>query len=213
MAQLVFFQNDHIYEVDGEVYPSVSEILRFISREIYGDVSQYNLDHAADRGTRIHKSLEALDKFGQVECDDDIVPYVQAYVQFLKEHAVQWDGIEKAMYHPEKKYAGTLDRFGTLDGKFGILDFKSSYTVHKPLVKAQLNGYADMLETTTHKTVDGLWCLHLTKEGKYKLITFERDSAEFAACYTLHKALEKKGRKHVKVSPPVSSGAEDNQPK
>ena len=211
MAQLTFYDADHQYQVDGEIYPSVSEILRFISREIYNDVNQYNLDHAADRGTRVHKALEVLNKFGQVECDDDIVPYVQAYLKFTREHAVKWDGIEKAMFHPEAKYAGTLDRFGTVDGKYAVLDFKTSYAIHKPLVKAQLNGYRSMLEINRGCKVEALYCLHLKKDGTYRLVEFPLDSTEFDACMTLHRALEKKRRNHVKVSPPVSSGAEDNQ--
>lgn len=207
MAQLIFFEDGHIYEIDGEVYPSVSEVIRFISREIYGDINQYNLDHAADRGTRVHKAVEVLDKYHTVECDDDITSYIKAYVQFLKDHKPEWGLIEKAMFHPEKKYAGTLDRAGKMDGKNIILDVKTSYTVHKPLVKAQLNGYADMYETTPERHVDGLYCLHLKPDGTYRLIEFERDSTEFNACYALHKALEKKRRNNAKVQ----KGAEGNK--
>lgn len=194
MAQLIFFDDIHQYQVDGEVYPSVSEIIRFISREIYGEVAQYQLDHAADRGTRVHKATEVLDKYHTVECDDDVVPYIKAYVQFIKDYHPEWELIEKALFHPEKHYAGTLDRAGVINGKTAVLDFKTSYVVHKPLVKAQLNGYADMYEVTTQNHVDSLYCLHLKPDGTYKLIEFDRDSTEFNACYALHKALEKKKR-------------------
>lgn len=193
-AQLIFFDDIHQYQVDGEIYPSVSEILRFLSREIYGTVAQFQLDHAADRGTRVHKAAEVLDKYRTVECDDDVAPYLRAYVRFLREHVVQWDGIERAMFHRAKKYAGTLDRCGTVDGRLSIIDIKSSYTVHKPLVKAQLNAYADLYENAEGGRVEALYVLHLRPDASYRLTEIDRDSTEFDACYALHKALEKKRR-------------------
>ena len=48
MASLVFYEKNHRYTVDGEDVPSVSEITRFISRELYSDVVQFALDNAAD---------------------------------------------------------------------------------------------------------------------------------------------------------------------
>ena len=41
MATLLFFDQGHKYTLDGEELPSVSELCRFLSREIYGDVAQW----------------------------------------------------------------------------------------------------------------------------------------------------------------------------
>ena len=60
MAQLIFYDTGHTYEVDGTKMDSVSEILRFLSKEEYDDINQYHLDNAAERGTAVHKSCEAL---------------------------------------------------------------------------------------------------------------------------------------------------------
>lgn len=119
MARLIFYETDHIYTVDGEEFPSVSEISRFASREIYGDVNQYNLDNAAARGSAVHKATEILDKYGKVECDEDIVPYLQAYVQFRKDFGIgDYAHIEKALADEVLKFAGTIDRIYTIDEKF-----------------------------------------------------------------------------------------------
>ena len=75
MATLLFFDQGHKYTLDGEELPSVSELCRFLSREIYGDVAQWRLDNAADRGTAVHKACESLDKFGSVDVQDAILPY------------------------------------------------------------------------------------------------------------------------------------------
>lgn len=100
MATLLFFDQGHKYTLDGEELPSVSELCRFLSREIYGDVAQWRLDNAADRGTAVHKACESLDKFGSVDVQDAILPYLQAYLKFRREHAVEWRKIEYASHHP-----------------------------------------------------------------------------------------------------------------
>jgi hypothetical protein len=119
MARLLFFDDTHTYTVDGEEFPSVSEISRFASREIYGEVNQYNLDNAASRGSAVHKATEILDKYGKVECDEDIVPYLQAYVQFRKDFGIKdYEHIEKALANEKLKYAGTIDRIYKIDKNF-----------------------------------------------------------------------------------------------
>jgi hypothetical protein len=191
MARLIFFDQGHRYELDGEEIPSVSELTRFMSWEIYGDVAQFTLDNAANRGTTVHKLCEALDKYGQIECPADVAGYVQAYVTCLKEHRPTWELIEKPIYHPDKLYAGTLDRYGTLDGKAALVDIKTSSAIQKPLYGAQLNLYRMALG----KDVDALYVLHLKKDGTYKLVEMPIEDATAQACITLHYALKKKKRK------------------
>ena len=119
MARLIFFDDTHTYTVDGEEFPSVSEISRFASREVYGEVSQFNLDNACSRGSAVHKATEILDKYGKCECDEDIEPYIRAYVQFRKDFGIKdYAHIEKSLAHEELKYAGTSDRIYTIDEKF-----------------------------------------------------------------------------------------------
>lgn len=190
MAQLLFFDEGHKYTLDGEELPSVSEITRFISREIYGDVGQFNLDRAADRGTAVHKATELLDKYGTAEIDEDISPYLKAYIAFRKEHKCEWQKIEYATHHPENLYAGTLDRVGTVDGKLVVLDIKTSSTIQKPLYTAQLNLYRKMLPDP----IEQLVILHLKKDGTYKLIDIPIDDTLADACITMHEALKKKKR-------------------
>ena len=180
--------------LDGERLPSVSEITRFISREVYGDVTQFRLDNAAGRGTKIHKATEILDKYGKAEIDDEYVGYLRAYVLFRTEHKVEYEKIEYATHHLGNGFAGTIDRFGTIDGERAILDIKSSYAVQKVLYGAGQNLYRQMLEAQGFK-VDKLYILHLKNDGTYKLIELEKSDELADACLALHKALNKKTRK------------------
>ena len=194
MAKLIFFDEGHEYQVDGEVVPSVSEITRFISREVYGDVVQFRLDHAADRGRRVHKACEQLDRFGSVEITTDIEPYIRAYIQFRKDTKPQWSKIEHAMHSPALGFAGTIDRYGVMSEKRVLVDIKSNYEIKKPMVTAQLNGYTLLCEEN-ELPVDERWILHLKPDATYKLIQIPLDTTIFMACLTLHNALKKKTRK------------------
>lgn len=194
MAKLIFFDADHSYQVDGETVPSVSEILRFMSREIYDSVTQWRLDNAADRGSRIHKACENIDRYGSCEIASDIEPYIRAYIRFLQEHKPEWKRIEHAMYSPTKGYAGTLDRYGIIGGKRTIVDIKSNSAVKAQLVAAQLAGYG-WLACENDLPVDQVAYLHLRNTGEYCFKIVEAATDAFQSCLTLHNALKKKTRR------------------
>jgi len=194
MAKLIFFDERHEYQVDGEIVPSVSEVLRFISREVYGDVVQFRLDHAAERGHNVHSACEQLDRFGSAEISAEIEPYIKAYIKFRKDHKPEWKKIEHAMNSPAFGFAGTLDRYGIMDGQTVIVDLKSSYKVETAIVTAQLNAYC-MLARENEMPVEKLFVLHLRKDATYKLIEIPTDERTFMSCMILHTALKKKSRK------------------
>lgn len=194
MAKLLFFDTEHEYTLDGEKLPSVSEVCRFISRELYGDIGQFQLDNAAERGSAVHKATEILDKYGKAEISEEIEPYLKAYLLFRKEHKVEWQYIEYATYHPDKLYAGTIDRLGLVDGETWLVDIKSTANItpaHRTLYTAQLNLYRRMLSIKPAK----LAVLQLKKNGAYRVHELPIEDGLADACLTLHRALQKRRRK------------------
>ena len=190
MASLLFYDDTHRYTVDGEEVPSVSELTRFLTREVYTDTPQFFMDGAAARGTLVHKATEAIDEYGKVECPDDISPYVQAYVSFLHDKKPEYHRIEWPVCN-HKLYAGTVDRYGVLDGKNVILDIKTTANItgmHKVLYRAQLNLYR--LAVEIEAPVEELWILQLKKDGTYKLIQLDIDEPLALACLTMHEAIK-----------------------
>ncbi|MEG1806477.1 MAG: DUF2800 domain-containing protein, partial [Clostridia bacterium] len=134
MAKLIFYDETHEYKLNDEIIPCVGELSRFASREVYGEVNQYALDNACDRGTAVHKACELIDKYGECEITDDIEQYVKAYMQFRKDyHIKEFVAIEKAVASQEMKFAGTIDRVMVVDGKLAIVDLKSSSVIQKVL--------------------------------------------------------------------------------
>jgi hypothetical protein len=192
MAQLIFYDSAHVYEVDGEKMDSVSEVLRFLSREEYDDINQYRLDNAAERGTAVHKACEALYKYGEAQVSPDIEPYVVAFLAFLKDHQCEFTDIEKPIADTGAGIAGTPDLCGLVDGEESIVDIKAQESVKKPLVKAQLNGYRHLRIKNGKPEPRRLYCLQLMAAGKYRLYPVAIDDSEWQHCYGLHTALKKK---------------------
>lgn len=202
MARLIFFDDTHTYTVDGEVFPSVSEISRFASREVYGEVIQFNLDNACSRGSAVHKATEVLDKYGKCECDEDIAPYVKGYVQFRKDFGIKdYAHIEKALAHEELKYAGTIDRIYTIDEKFAeaVAEKCRSFvfisadgkveTIKKHKDLSNLIGKIAIIDLKSSSVVQKV--LALIQLNGYKLSTEFNGLGEVGALFILH--LEKDG--------------------
>lgn len=185
----------HVYMHDGVEVPSVSELTRFLTREVYKDPDPIALERAAERGTEVHRITEALDKCGTCAVEEEVLPYVTAYVDFLHEHEVKWDCIEWSV-GKDLLYAGTIDRYGTVDGERVILDIKTTGTIgrlHKVLYTAAQNLYRMAIEDNF--SVEKLYILQLKKDGSYKLIKLDIENTLAEACIALHEATKKKRRK------------------
>ena len=203
IARLIFYDDEHIYTVDGEEFPSVSEISRFASREVYGEVSQFNLDNACSRGSAVHKATEILDKYGKCECDEDIEPYIRAYVQFRKDFGIKdYAHIEKSLAHEELKYAGTIDRIYEIDEKFAeaVAEKCKSFvfinsdgkveTIKTPKDLSKMIGKLAIIDLKSSSVVQKV--LALIQLNGYELSTEFNGLGEVGALFILH--LEKDGK-------------------
>lgn len=194
MADLIFREKDHVYLLDGVKLPCVSDLCRFLHREVYKDAPAWQMEAAAQRGAAVHAATQALDADGRADVAEEYLPYLEAYKAFLREHSVSWTLAEKSLYHPVYRYAGTIDRYGQVDAEMSLVDIKTTYAVYKPLCRAQLNLYRLMLAAHGY-LVRRMYILHLKRDGSYRLIPIEMDDALPRALITLHDALRKRRRK------------------
>lgn len=198
MDKLIFREEDHTYELGGVQLPSVTEILSPFSGN--DKISPATLQHAAHRGHLVHGYTELID-YGVPPEDIDIVPelagYVSAYLRFLRDWQPTWELIEQPV-HWGLAYAGTLDRYGKIDGKPVMVDIKSTSGAsrqQKVVWACQLKGYDRALPPQFPKPEKHLNLL-LKFNGKYTLYDAadSEDRYNFSAsdlfmcCLLIHKA-------------------------
>lgn len=164
MTGLVFDAESHTYRFNGQLVPGVTTILKPITD--FSAVPPQVLAAAAQFGTAVHLACE-LDDLGELDesqLDPALVPYLYGWRKFSVDHAVQWSLIEAAVYHPTFRYAGTLDRFGLVDGLNTVVDIKSSAQLY-PSVGPQLSAYANALPPGT--TAVKRMAVQLKADGTY----------------------------------------------
>lgn len=61
-----FFEDEHIYLVDGVLVPSVTTLLAKKYGEEYKFVSASVLQQASDKGTALHKAIEVYETTGEI---------------------------------------------------------------------------------------------------------------------------------------------------
>lgn len=190
--QIDFDAEKHEYSVGGMKIPSVSEILAPLSADRYDGLNPWMLKAAAAKGTAVHEATELMDYGFEPEADPEIEPYLLAYQTFLCEHEVEWEMIEKIVYYGRgvegetPLFAGTVDRFGTLDGELAVLDIKtySSLSTDSMLnASCQTALYRDAIEEGLgHKYFDYAtikrYILHLRKDGSYRLVDLNKFDLE-----------------------------------
>lgn len=163
----------HEYWLGKRKYESVSKILAYMGLcANYANISSFY----AERGTAVHKAVELVDKgtLDERTLDPRLHPYVAAYRRFLPESGYKPLRWEVPLHHDKLGYAGTIDKVGTLNGRVGILDIKTSRSVD-PAVEPQLCAY-EILWNEHHPESPIQWkyALQLNDDGpagKYSLIT------------------------------------------
>ena len=168
-TRLVFDEDRHIYTYEGHIYPSVTEICAPL--QSFDDVSPAVLQQAQRRGTQVHEYTQLID-YGvtaeELEVEPELAGYVLAYMRFLRDYKPEWTMIEQPLVSVRRYYAGTLDRFGKIDGKHWLVDLKTTAQPKRPTLiswACQLVGYGQMLECDIYRFVD----LQLKKDGTYRL--------------------------------------------
>lgn len=110
MDQLVYDDRTHTYRVDGRMVPHITEIVP----SDYSHVPPLKLEIARQRGSAVHKATELYDLhlIDWTTLDPKVTPYLEAWVKALLEYEIEFElhDIERRLYHPLDRYAGTGDR-------------------------------------------------------------------------------------------------------
>ena len=144
MSGLTFDAASHTYAFDGNPIPGVTTILKPLTS--FHIVRPDILAAASAFGTAVHLACEQWDRgtLDEAALDPALVPYLDAWKLFSAENIVNWTMIEDRVHHPIYRYAGTLDRFGTVNGKQAVVDIKSSVALY-PATGMQLAAYKNAI--------------------------------------------------------------------
>lgn len=179
--KLDFDPEKHEYRLDGELIPSVSELLKPLTEAGYANINPAVLAEAARRGTEVHEATESIDYgLDPEDISPDIFPYLDAYCAFLRDYRPEWYGIEDMVCGSYTsswggvEYAGTIDRWGMIDGKMSVLDIKTVQapsTRQKVTTAVQTYAYARALhQMGKAEQYSNLYALYLKKDGTYNLV-------------------------------------------
>lgn len=181
------------YVLDGTLLPRVSSILAFVPKEGLqaarlkmaadtGDIHAADKawEQARDLGTAIHAATEAWDRDAELPADDTLRPYVDAYRTWRAQHVADVVSIERVVWSPTLRYAGTLDRvYRMRDNRLLLGDIKSSKTVDG-LYRAQLSAYSLALAECAGIHVDGRVVIHLpsNQPGACRMVEYDDDAVD-----------------------------------
>jgi hypothetical protein len=176
----------HIYRLDGAELMSVTAAIR----EAGLSSAEWSNPDAMLRGSHVHQACEFFD---QGDLDDDTLdpalrPYLDAYRWFVHDAQPTWSHIEAQRASLTHRYAGTVDRAGTLINQKHpvVLDIKSGGP--EPWHAIQLAAYRRLLADELGPLIQRL-ALYLRADGTYRLETLpladQKDFDVFLAALTV----------------------------
>jgi hypothetical protein len=165
MSEFVYYDERHIYTLDGVVLPGVTGVIDN-GLHPYAGVPKELLDRAARFGSAMHLMVKyyLAGELDEETLDEPLQGCLAGFKKFQNDYHHFFDEectIEKPGYHPKLKYAGTPD----LDFPSRVIDTKSRET-NMLTDGIQVGAYDHM----TGKGNRERYVLELYQDGSYKLV-------------------------------------------
>jgi len=162
-----FDQEKHIYTIDGEVVPSVTQVLP--KQKFF--VSEEHLKKITEEGTDNHSYIKMFHDTGNTFNKPELEDLKKLYIehQYLNGEKVCW---EKSLYDPVLKFAGTPD----LICEKSIIDFKRSFS-YAEYHALQMAGY-NLLRKENKLGDVKTWLILWWDNGRWKVRNVYNDMAE-----------------------------------
>lgn len=150
------FKEANGYTIGELWYPRVTKIVSIKAKpalyRFYGEAKNFQAGRAiteqsAKEGTLVHETVEGILTGKNPEIDPSIAPAVSSFLNFLSTKNIQVlpELVEKRIVSHDHRYAGTVDALALIDGKFGVLDIKTSQAVYRDY-NLQTSAYMDALK-------------------------------------------------------------------
>ena len=182
----------HEYQLDGMIIPSVTQVLKGAGLVNLDFIDKDLLAEKADLGHKVHSTTELYD-LGTLDLfslHPTLSNYLDSWVKFRKDFNFQPTEIELKLHHELYRFAGTVDRIGTMNNELILLDIKSGkkFRTHE----VQTAAYKLLFDQGKKKTekIKKRYAVYLSEHG-YKLEphTDTNDTAVFLAALTINNYL------------------------
>lgn len=200
---LTFDKERHEYRWDGQIVPSVSEILRPVVD--YSRVPTDVLERKRQIGVAVHEAI-ALDLEGDLDEESLAdpgaqwwVPYFMGFRKFRRENPITVLRFEQPVYH-KLGYAGTPDLVAIIAVRKreqpAVIDHKTPLTLHSATA-LQLAAYKwALVEEGVMQQTSPRLALRLAKDGTYELKEYHdygRDLSVFQSLLNVYYWKERNG--------------------
>ena len=159
----------HSYTVAGRKFPSVTQIIGEARLENFDYVNAGVLDAARMFGRHVHEATHLYD-IGELDIanlDHALVPFVEAWGQFLDDTGAVVISSEQPLVHEKLGYAGTPDRILSWGNRIVLPDIKATAAVPRT-VGCQTAAYAKAYAAERRAREPHRYCIHLTPGGRGK---------------------------------------------
>ena len=164
---VIFNEEEHTYKLGDKYLSGITGVLhRHLFPDEFDGISESVLNHAAQYGTSVHKSIENFES----QWINDGTQEVSDYIQIIKDYNLSHEISEYTITDGDN-YASNIDKvYRVSDDTFNLADLKT-YGVMSPdkLEKAkwQLSIYAMMFEKQNPKAKVGrLYVIHIRNKQK-----------------------------------------------
>lgn len=191
-----FVEKTHEYFVGADKVPSVTTVLESERLVDLDGVPEALLEYSRGLGKAVHRATE-LNDVGDLDdatLDPAIEPYLKAWKRFRYDTGFVVESLERVVFNPVYRYAGTLDRLGRFGGGRGvsaIIDIKTG--APRKSTGYQLAAYLGALPIVEQRNRRRFAC-HLLADGRYALVEYVKPSDwnVFLAALTLYNVRKEK---------------------
>jgi len=134
------FQNACGHSIDGIWYPRITSIVGMKAKpglyKFYAEQDSFEAGEAikaksAQEGTLTHETVEAILSGKSPAIPENIKPTIDAFFNLLNHNKINSRLIEEKLVSKKHGYAGTIDVLAEINGKLGVLDIKTSYSIFR----------------------------------------------------------------------------------
>lgn len=175
---LEYIDESHTYIYNGIVLPSITQMLKVKFGKKYDGIPKEVLERAAERGTALHKAIEAYETQGIDSDDQELHNY-----KFLK-RAYKFECIGNEIpivlfQDGEAVACGRLDLVLKDGDRIGLGDIKRTATLDKEYLAYQLNLYRIAYQQCYGQNIEFLRGIHLRNDiRKYISLPINEDLAK-----------------------------------